>query len=211
MSTIARVTGYVAVGLMVVALTGCTWAKDRWGKKSDSTEAPTVEAQASDPESARQELAGVVENYVRSENAAIAERKDRIVYKSPYYFREYSEYPEGASGSDIVFRETDAKTAPYVADVKLRKNRFATRLHRERTEALNDTNFLRDTGEETLTFELRSGKWRKAGSLFYAERTDEFVNGEWVPAQEKIERTIASEEQSSESWFQKVWSSITGR
>jgi outer membrane lipoprotein-sorting protein len=201
----------LTIVMLVFLLSGCTWAKARWGQKSDRTDTPAVEAQATNAESAKQELQGVVENFVRSENGAASERKDRLVYKSPYYFREYCEYPEGSSGSEIVFRETDAKTTPFVADVKLKKIRYATRLHRERNDALGDTSFLRDTGQETLTFELHSSKWRKAGSLFYADKTEENVNGEWVPAQEKIERTIASEEQPDKSFLGKIWSGITGR
>ena len=211
MKSYRAITTFIACAVFAASFTGCTWAKDRWGKKSDQTEAPVVEAQAGDAESAKTELQGVIDNYVRAESSVTEERKNRIVFKSPYYFREYSEYPDGSGNATIQFRETDSKTAPYSADVKLKKNRYATRLHRERADALADANFLRDMGEETVTFELHSGKWRKAGSLYFAEKTEEFVNGEWVPATEKIERTVASEEESGQSWFGKVWTSITGR
>ncbi len=100
---------------------------------------------------------------------------------------------------------------PYRAQVKIEKKRFATKMHRKRDEALADSNYFRDTGAETLTFELRNGRWYRAGSIFVAESTEENVNGEWVPAQEEVERTVAAEEENSENWWQRAWSSVTGR
>ena len=36
------------------------------------------------------------------------------------------------------------------------------------------------------------------------------VNGEWVPAQEEVQRTVASEEENA-NWFNRTWSAITGK
>jgi len=130
------------------------------------------------------------------------------VFRRPYFFKEYSVYPDGADEFDADIRETESRTAPVVANVTLEKQRFATRLHRKRAEAAADENFLRDTGVETMTFEWRGGQWKRVGTLFVAEKTEEYVNGEWVPPQEEIQRTVAEEERPG--WWGRTWGKITG-
>lgn len=138
------------------------------------------------------------------------EGRGQVIKRKPYYYKEYAIYPGGAAEMDVDMQESESRTVPYVAQVKVAKQRFATKLHRKRDEAASDSNFLRDTGTETITFELRSQRWVRVGSLFVAERTEEQVNGEWVPAQEEVERTVA-EEETDGNWFQRAWTSITGR
>lgn len=204
-----------AAAIVIVSSTGCAaWRNWRGGDLHDAG-APdagpvVVEAEASsgDIETA---LRDAVASYVRSENSLRDEKKSRVIYRSPYYFKEYNEYLEAPADADVLIKESESKTTPYTADVTLRKHRFATRMHRERGEAISDGNFLRDTGVETLTFELRAGRWQKAGSLYVAERTEENVNGEWVAVEEKVQRTIAAEEAASDTWFSRVWSTVTGR
>ena len=65
------------------------------------------------------------------------------------------------------------------------------------------------TGEETLTFEYRNGRWVRIGSLFVAEKTEENVNGEWVPLQEEVERTVAAEEDAG--FVTRTWRNIMDR
>ena len=108
-------------------------------------------------------------------------------------------------------QERESRSAPLIADVVLAKQRFVTRLHRDRMEAQNDTNFLRDTGTETTTYELRNGGWVRVGSLFVASKSEENVNGEWAPVKETVERTVAAEEEKSQGWFGRTWSKITGK
>jgi hypothetical protein len=136
--------------------------------------------------------------------------RGKVIKRKPYYYKEYAIYPDGSGDMQVDIREQDSRTVPYTAQVKLSKQRFATKLHRKRDEAVADSNFLRDTGTETLTFELRSQRWWRVGSLFVAERTEELVNGEWVPAKEEVERTVAEEEKDG-NWFNRAWSNITGR
>jgi len=133
-----------------------------------------------------------------------------VIKRKPYYYKEYALYPDGAGDIQMDIQEQDSRTVPYVAQVTVSKQRFATKLHRKRDEAVADSNFLRDTGTETLTYELRSQRWWRVGSLFVAERTEEFVNGEWVPAKEEVERTVAEEEKEG-NWFSRAWSTISGR
>jgi hypothetical protein len=154
-------------------------------------------------------LRDTVSDYITA-NSSRDSGSGQLVHKKPYFFKEYSDYPEGPSHFDIDIQETDSRTAPYRAKATMKKQRFATRLHRKRNEAVADANYLRDTGEETVTFELRNGRWWRRGSLFVAQQTEEYINGEWVPAQEEVERTVATEE-PQESWWQRAWSMVTGR
>jgi len=85
-------------------------------------------------------------------------------------------------------------------------------LHRKRGEAEQDANFLRDTGSETDTYELRNGKWVRVGSMFVATKSEENVNGEWLPVNETVKRTVAAEEQKARGgWFKRTWASVTGQ
>jgi hypothetical protein len=110
---------------------------------------------------------------------------------------------------DIETRETESRTAPMVADVSLRKQRFVTKLHRKRDEARADEDFLRDTGEETITYELRNGEWTYRSSLFVAESVERQIDGVWTPVEE-VERTDDAEGEEDLSWFGRIWSSVVG-
>lgn len=154
------------------------------------------------------ELRGLSREYIA--RAGGEEGRGQVIKRKPYYYKEYAIYPSGGDDLTVDIQEKESRTVPYVAQVRVGKQRFATKLHRKRDEAAADSNFLRDTGTETITFELRNQRWVRAGSLFVAERTEELVNGEWVPAQEEVERTVA-EEETDEGWFQRTWSNITGR
>jgi len=104
----------------------------------------------------------------------------KVAKRSPYFYRHYDVYPEGATGLTIAMQERDTRSIPYMADVTVAKQVFSTRLHRKRKEAEKDANFLRDTGAETATYELRNSKWTRVGSMFVASKSEENVNGEWV-------------------------------
>ena len=159
----------------------------------------------------KEQVASELRTLVTKEIAA-ASRDDRntVERRRPYYFKQYAEYPASDEVA-IDFQERDSRTTPYSAEVNLPKVRYATRLHRVREEAATDQNFLRDTGNETISFEFRNGRWVRLGSLFHAEKVEENVNGEWLPVREEVKRTVAAEEQNSEGWFGRTWSAITGR
>jgi hypothetical protein len=201
---------HIPIGVALVAVSMGGSCSRFGGEKST----PSAVAAPSEPVSSQTDyeakLLDAVQSYVRSQAGDASGAGSRLTRKTPYYFKEYSVYPDGADPLDVDVLESDLKTAPYRAQVKLNKQRFATKMHRKRDEAVADSNFLRDTGTETLSFELRGNRWHKVGSLFVAEKTEENVNGEWVPAQEEVERTVAAEEQQ-ESWWTRAWSAISGR
>ncbi len=155
-------------------------------------------------------LRAMVSDYIRSSGQPESGGHAKLVERKPYYFKEYSVYTGGPDAYTLEIQEKESKTAPYSAVVKIDKQRFATRMYRARDDAAADNNFLRDTGSETITFEFRNGRWWRAGSLFVAQKTEEHVNGEWVPAKEEVDQAVASEEQDS-SWWDRAWYAVTGK
>lgn len=209
-----RRTAFVCLCMAISAfgLSGCA---SLWGGGKSTPQALLAEEEAAGVPANEAEYRARLETLVRrgvaETEGAAAERQNTVIYKRPYYFRQYENYPSGAASLDVAMRKTESKTAPYVADVSLDKVRFATRIHRRRDEAVADTNFLRDTGRETQTYEFRNGRWVRVGSLFLAEKSEENINGEWVPLEEEVQRTVAAEEQAADSWWRRAFGRITGR
>ncbi|MBI2424436.1 MAG: hypothetical protein HYV27_16520 [Candidatus Hydrogenedentes bacterium] len=154
-----------------------------------------------------------LESLVKKHVDIVARRKeadqDKVIHRSPYYYKEYSVYDVDWSALEPEIRKTESRTAPYVADVVLPKQRFATKMTRDRQEALGDTRFQRDTGKETLTYELRNGSWVRVGSLFLAEKSEENRNGEWVAVQMAPVEEMNTEK-DERGFFGRVWGGITG-
>ncbi len=203
------VKGVMFFGL--VMLSSC--ASFRGGSGADGSGTPQVAealAVTSTEAESRAELLRQVQNHIDKTEGAGRNEEDRVIRKRPYFYKEYSDYATGADNAIITMTETESRTSPLVADVQLERVRYATRLHRGRNEARLDDDYLRDTGTETLTYELRNGRWTRVGSFFLSETTEERVNGAWVPVQRKVERTVQTEE-DQQGWFGRTISAITGR
>jgi hypothetical protein len=156
------------------------------------------------------DLQKIVRNGIDAANKSNDEQKSRIIRKTPYFYKQYDVYPDGSDGFKMVIQEKERKGSPYVADVTIPKQRFATRLHRKRAEAEGDVDFLRDMGTETVTYEVRNGRWVRVSSLFVADKSEEKINGEWVPVKETVKRTVPAEEDKSKGFLRRTWSSIFG-
>ncbi|HOC72741.1 MAG TPA: hypothetical protein PKL54_07990 [Candidatus Hydrogenedentes bacterium] len=197
-----------AAGLLALAMmatiSGCFG-----GGRAIVQDDPSAEAvSGASREEAETALRGIVEKHLQAEAGRGSAAGPDMVRRRPYYFREYVEYPSGAGGMEIVLRENDSRIRPLSGEVRVAKVRHSTRMHRSRGEAAEDANFFRDTGTEMLNYELRNGRWRRVGSLFVADKTEEFLNGEWVPRREEEQR-VAPEAQPG--WFARMISKITGR
>ncbi len=191
-------------GLVFLFLTGLFVACAKGGGEERFT--PTIEpAQASEDHEA--DLRRIMKRQM--EEAARAGEGDRHapIRRKPYFFKEYSRYTD-PSDISVVLQKTESKSRPYVADVTVAKERFSTRLHRKRGEALRDEAFIRDSGTESNTYELRNTRWVRVGGVFIAEKTEENINGEWVPLREEVRRTVAAEERKG--WFRRQWNKLTG-
>ena len=198
----------ILAGLLGVVLLATASCASKKAIPADKTvgEQPGVEALRKEYEA---KLDRVVRRHVEAETDKKAGRQKRLVKKKPYYLREYVVYPEIPDDLNIQLHETESRSRPYYADVQLPKVRYSTRMHRKRKEARKDDTFLRDVGEVTLTFELRNGRWQRVGSMFIADTSEENVNGEWVPREVEIERTIPSEEQ--QSWIVRKFKKLIRR
>jgi len=200
--------GWVTIGIVALGLAGCAHSGRRDKEEASPVSAP-AQRSAKDYEN---NLRNLVKSRVEAVTKGADVQRSRIVKRKPYFYREYEVYPEGVDNLEVLMQEKESRSVPYVADVTLPKQRFATKFHRKRREAEADINFLRDTGNQTITFELRNGKWTRVGSIFVAEKTEENVNGEWLPVKETATRTVAAEEEKAKGgWFKRAWSKIAGR
>lgn len=197
----------------MLALAGCSrlaWWKDR---PSPAQAAPV--ADATDIQVLREDHEAALEQMVKQRVAATPSTADRhqgrLVRRKPYFYREYVNYPEGPDSLKTLITETESRTAPYIANVKLSKVRYATRFHRKKDQARNDENYFRSTGVETLTYEYRNGKWVLLGSFFNVDETQENVNGEWVPLEAQVQRALAGEDREKKGWFGRTWSRLLRR
>jgi len=187
------------------------------GDRSESTDTsveaedrPAESVEVASVDEGEATLRRMVTNSVDKANAGHDAARAELVRREPYFFKQYEYYPDGTTFMDVSTRETESRTAPRVADVQLRKQRFVTQLHRKKDEARADNDFLRDTGDETRTYELRNGKWKRVSSLFVAESVDRMVDGTWMPVEE-IERTDDVDAEEDLGWFGRIWSNVVGR
>ena len=199
---------------LALMLTGCArgaWWKERPADGPGSTAERTTADQAV-RENHERALDRVVQETVAAAPTTADNGHGRFVRRKPYSYKEYEVYPEGDRGAQRLVTETESRTAPYIADVTLRKVRYATALHRKREDARKDDNYLRHTGTETLSYEYRNGKWVLLGRLFVVEKTDENVNGEWVPVKKSVVGPASpSEEKESAPWWHRPWAWFTQR
>ena len=131
---------------------------------------PSVEALGPDHE---EKLRALVDDSLAKQNRFNTADKARESFRKPYHFKEFVEYPDGIDSYTIEFRSSESLITPYSAQVRLAKNRYVTEFQRKQNVARRDTVFYESTGHETLSYELRSGRWRETGKLFVAEETDQ--------------------------------------
>ena len=156
-----------AVVLLTTTLTGC--AMFRFGGGAGELP-PSVEALGPDHE---EKLRALVDDSLAKQNRFNTADKARESFRKPYHFKEFVEYPDGIDSYTIEFRSSESLITPYSAQVRLAKNRYVTEFQRKQNVARRDTVFYESTGHETLSYELRSGRWRETGKLFVAEETDQ--------------------------------------
>lgn len=159
-----------------------------------------AETESDRPDKIETRLHAVVRSELRSANRRPDRPSTKIIFKKPYYYKEYFTYPNGEDDYALDFTERESRTSPLSAEMNVDKIRFATRMHRKREDARIDENFIRDTGKETTSYELRNGKWRRIGSLYVAEKTEEFLDGEWRPARNATSYPELEEEEPTRWW-----------
>lgn len=177
LSSIRPAAAVLAASAVLCACGAFPRVTDRFDPGYDTLEGAEITEETLDD--LEQDLRGMVAREI-AETKGYNDNRDELIREKPYYYKEYFDYPDGRDTFEIRFQEQESRTSPYVADVTLNKIRYATKLYRNREEAYLDNNFIRATGEETRSYELRNGRWVRTGSLFVAGTTEEFVDGQWV-------------------------------
>ncbi len=172
----------------LVALPGCGTLKG-----TPKTPATGIDV----PVSTRAEEERGLEALVLKELEAAAryssEGNSQLRHPRPYFYREYVVYPDGIEQFRAVYSETESRTTPLTAEASLRMVRYATELTKNKESARNDSDFQRDEGKQTLSFQYRNGKWRRVGSVFIAEKSERFSDGEWRLVRERAQIEAAPE------------------
>ena len=189
---------------MTLVGAGCAGRRERSGASSGFTDGVFTPTEAD----AQARLKEMVRELIASEKHYTDARSVPVVRRRPYYFREYSVYPDGADGFEVDFRQVDSRIRPLVAEVRMKKVRYSTQMHRKQDSAMQDMSFLRDVGMETLVYEWHNGRWTRTGAIFNAHTTEEQVNGQWVPRREETVRVNPAEERPG--WFGRMWERIRG-
>lgn len=185
---------FTAILVAVLVASGCAHSA-----KKDSP-AQVIENQERQAPESEAKLAESVRRKLRAAGRRTEGPSSKIVFKKPYYYREYFIYPNGEEDFVLNFTERDSRTAPLTAEVNIAKNRYSTRTHLKREDARRDENFLRDTGRETISYELRNGAWYRLGSLYIADKTEENIEGEWQSVHERPELPMFEDEKPKGGW-----------
>lgn len=198
-----------AVTICVLLLTGfsCATVKgwiSRDSKKTETQNSSREITHIPTKEDYIQELQQIVKSEIKS---VMATDKNYIYRKRPYFWKNYSTYNNVEGPFVINIQETDSKSKPYIAKIELEKTMYYTKLHKTRRDTEEDMNFIRSRGKETLTYELRNGRWIKIGSLFVPEQTEKKVGDSWVPLKEE-EIQKEQPEEPKQGWFNRIRSWI---
>jgi hypothetical protein len=207
---------YIAIGVLgmvaAVSLPACSLfrGKNAVETTGSAAEGTAVKEQRVSGESQEELLQQEVEEHVARAARIDSPEKAPIVKHHPYFLKEYSLYPAGISDMEVRIRETESRVAPKVANVTLEKQRYATKMHRKKNIAREDSNFYRESGKETLTYEWRNDRWVQVASLFVVDVKEERVGGEWQAVEPEVkEEAILPEE--DEGFFKRVFGGIFGR
>lgn len=198
----------VAAALTLCACSILNWKRERVAVPAPSADSTPVEAKTRSYY--EQRLHEEVRDRLRRSGTQEDPVKAKLVRRDPYFFKEYSVYPDGAASYSLEIKESDSRTSPYSSDVTVRKQRYSTRYHRKKEPARADSDFIRETGLETLSFKIRYGRWMEVGSLFRPELTEENINGEYVPVRPGTERLAVAEDEDR-GFMRRMWSKVTGR
>lgn len=201
MSPSTRVFHYVLIASTIL-LSGCAIFGAKESKAPLASEA-VGETETEQPGEFEAGLHAVVRGELRSAGRQADRPSTKVIFKKPHYYKEYFVYPNGEDDYTLEFTEKESRTAPLNAEMNVDKIRFATRMHLKREDARVDEDFIRGTGKETTSYELRNGKWRRLGSLYVAEKTEKLVDGEWVPFREAPSRSVLGEEEPRR-WWQRI-------
>lgn len=194
----------LATLLMIGGMSSCALFKSK-GPKTTAEALPAQPTQADYEAELRKIAAREIDEAKGSKELA----KETLIHRRPYYLKEYSIYPDSAK-IEVTLHEKESRSQPLSAEVRVPKERYFTQMHRDRKVAADDLGFLRNTGIETISYELRNGHWRRTGSVFVAENTELEQGGKWTAVDEKAETQVPKTEKKP-GWFSRTWRRLTGK
>lgn len=142
-----------------------------------STEVSASEQTARSLSQTEKRLRRIVRSDFQEAERSQDDSSRKLIFRKPFYYKERVEYPLGPGSFRIAIHENESRTAPYSAEVTIRKVRYTTIRHKKKADAQEDTDFRRDTGMETVSYQYRAGKWKRIGSMFVAENEDGGTDG----------------------------------
>jgi hypothetical protein len=194
----------IAACALVAGSTGCAF----WRANESEAEAPAPGPRVDAPSDYRPALhSTVIEQLGLTEEDEV---DPKLRYARPYWYKEYVVYPGGPSDYRTQVSERESRIVPAEARVEIEKIRYATKLWRDRADAVNDNDYFRGRGREVIIYQLRNGRWQEVSSMFVAERVEQKIAGEWQPmtADEQLELARTDEDPG---FFQRMWNMVFGR
>ena len=182
------------VCLLVAVLPGCAIFSGGKSKSKAMSSDVVVDQSQHD-----KQLRTLIDRHLKDSSQYNSAANAQLLFRKPYHYREYVEYPNGIDSYSIDISKTEYKGTPYIAKARLEKNRYVTDLEKKKSKARKDSEFNFATGTQTLSYELRHGQWRETGSVFVAQESQAKSSSvEKSPAvTEEVEESQSEEESSS--------------
>ena len=111
----------LALALGSCALFGGGHADTDDAEIAAEADAGDLEGSAPDHEA---RLRAMVRKRIESGGDAALERRDKLVHRQPYWYKQYDAFPEGPDAFQVLMQQTESRAAPYIADVALPKTRY---------------------------------------------------------------------------------------
>ena len=163
----ARPARTLLLGLLIISLPACSIF--RFGKGVPAPLPASIEVIGTDYED---KLRSLVNDSLTKSQRYDSAGSARLTFRRPYFYKEYVAYPDGVDNYSLDIRASESLTTPYTAQIRLKKQRYVTKFQKKREPTRRDTTFYESIGFETLSYELRHGRWREVGTLYVAQETD---------------------------------------
>ncbi len=198
--SVLRVVRLGLVCLLLAVLPGCAL----FGGGKSPSKAMTSEMVV-DQSQHEAQLRALVDRRLTGSSKSNSANNAQLHYRKPFHYKEYVEYPDGLAAYTVEISKTEYKGTPYVAKVRLAKKRYVTALEKKKSDARKDQEFFYSSGTQTLSYEMRHGKWLETGSVFVAQesqaRSSVSVKS---PADDVMDEADESEEGSSSGLLSKL-------
>jgi hypothetical protein len=195
-----RVVRFALVCLLLAVLPGCAlFGVGKSPSKTMTSEMVTDQSQH------KAQLRALVDRRLTDSSKSNSANNAQLHYRKPFHYKEYVEYPNGIASYTVEISKTEYKGTPYFAKVRLAKKRYVTALEKKKSGARKDQEFFYSSGTQTLSYEMRHGKWVETGSVFVAQESQARYSVSFKsPADDAMNDADESEEDSSSGLLNKL-------